>query len=188
MISEMAHDWWMFLVRGLAAIIFGALALIWPSQAWLALVVLFGVFAVIDGIVNVIAGLNFQRYFDRWWAILVEGVVGILVGVFTFIWPNIVSNVLFYFVAAWAVMTGILEIVAAIRIQPFILGEWSMILGGILSILFGILLFVYPAAGLVGLVWAIGLYAILYGVLQIVFSSRLHGLLNVFNSGDLPVM
>jgi len=176
MLAELIHNWWVFLVRGLAAIIFGALALVWPTQAWLALVLVFGAFVALDGILTIIAGIDFKPYFDRWWAILLQGVAGVAIGVLTLLWPRPASQVLFYLVAAWAIITGIFEIVAATHIRLFIFREWTMILTGILSIIFGILLFVYPSPGLIGLVWVIGLYALVYGIMQIIFSARLHGL------------
>ena len=133
MITEMSRNWWLFLLRGLVAIIFGVLAFIQPTQAWLALVVLFGVFALLDGIFTLVAGIDFNRYFDGGWAVVVEGVAGIVIGVLTLIWPNQASQVFYYFIAAWAVITGIFEIVAAAQIRLFVPGDWTMILAGILS-------------------------------------------------------
>jgi len=176
MISQLFRDWWVFFVRGLAAIIFGALALVWPTQAWLALVLVFGAFAVLDGILTIIAGFDFKPYFDRWWAFLLQGVAGLAIGVITFIWPRPASQLLFYLVAAWAVITGIFEIMAATRIRLFIFREWSLISAGVFSILFGILMLLNPGAGLIGLVWLIGIYAIVFGMAQMIFSHHLHGL------------
>ncbi len=176
MITEMSKNWWLFLVRGLAAIAFGVLALIWPAPAWFALVVLFGVFALLDGLFSLVAGIDFLRYFDRGWAVVLEGVMGIVIGILTLIWPGQASQVLFYFVAAWAIGTGIFEIVTALRVRVFIPGEWTMVFAGVLSILCGILMFVFPLAGIVALVWVIGIYAVVYGIMQMVFSARLNGL------------
>jgi uncharacterized membrane protein HdeD (DUF308 family) len=173
------------LLRGLVAIVFGILALIQPTQAWLALVVLFGVFALMDGIFTLIAGIDFNRYFGRGWAVMLEGVAGIIFGLLTLIWLQPASQVLFYLIAAWAVLTGLLEIAVAARIRFFIPGELTMILAGILSILIGILLFVYPAPGLVGLVWAIGIYAIVFGIMLAIFAFRLHGLRNKLKTNSL---
>ncbi len=176
MLVEMSQKWWLFLVRGLVAILCGALAVIWPGQAWLALVTVFGVFMLLDGIFTLFAGIDFLRFFDRGWAMVLEGVVGIVIGAASLIWPGHASQVLLYAIAIWAVVTGIFEIVAAARIRFFIPGEWSMILAGILSIVFGVLLYVFPSAGQAGLVWAISFYTILFGITQIFFSSSLHGL------------
>ncbi len=176
MLTEMSKNWWLFLVRGLVAIAFGVLALIWPAQSWLALVILFGAFALVDGIFTLVTGIQLSKYFDRWWAVVLEGIMGIAAGVLTLIWPGAASHVLFYFVAVWVILTGVLEIMVATRIRFYIPGEWNMILAGVLSILCGILLFVYPGAGVVALVWTIGIFAIVFGIMQIVFSSRLHSL------------
>jgi uncharacterized membrane protein HdeD (DUF308 family) len=166
----------MFAVRGVAAVIFGVLALIWPGQALQALVLVFGAYALVDGIFAVIAGIAAREYFDRWWAVLLEGMVGVVIGLLTFFWPNITALVLVYFIAAWALITGIFEIVAAIQFRRVITGEWMLILGGLLSIVFGILLFVFPGAGAVSLVWVIGIYAIVFGISELIFAFRLRGL------------
>jgi uncharacterized membrane protein HdeD (DUF308 family) len=178
MLERFTNNWWMFAIRGVAAVIFGVLALIWPGQALQALVLVFGAYALVDGIFAVIAGIAARGYFDRWWAVLLEGIVGIVIGLLTFFWPNITALVLVYFIAAWALITGIFEIVAAIQLRRVITGEWMYILGGLLSILFGILLFFFPGAGAVSLVWMIGIYAIFFGISEVVFAFRLRGLKN----------
>ena len=177
MFTQLFRNWWMFAVRGVAAIIFGVLALIWPGQTLQALVLVFGAFALVDGIFAVIVGIASRRYFERWWAVLLEGVAGVVIGLVTFFWPNITGLALLYLIAAWALITGIFEIVAAIQLRRVITGEWMMILGGLLSIIFGVLLFVFPSAGAISLVWVIGIYAIVFGILEIVFAYRLHALL-----------
>jgi uncharacterized membrane protein HdeD (DUF308 family) len=182
MLSMFTRNWWTFALRGLVAVIFGILALIWPEQTVLALVLLFGAFALADGILAVIAGIASHRYFESWWAMLLRGVLGILIGLLTFLWPNTTALVLLYFIAAWAVLTGIFEIVAAIQLRRLIAGEWAMILSGLLSILFGVLLFVFPGAGAVALVWLIGVYAIAFGILLIVLALRLRGLRREFET------
>jgi len=176
MLEKFTHNWWMFAVRGVVAVIFGVLALIWPGQTLQALVLVFGAFALVDGIFAVIAGIAARGYFDRWWAVLLEGMVGIVIGLLTFFWPNITALVLVYFIAAWALITGIFEIVAAIQLRRVITGEWMLILGGLLSIVLGVLLFVFPGAGGVSLVWLVGIYAIVFGISEIIFAFRLRGL------------
>jgi uncharacterized membrane protein HdeD (DUF308 family) len=176
MLEKITQNWWMFAVRGVVAIIFGVLALIWPGQTLQALVLVFGAYALVDGIFAVIAGIAARGYFDRWWAVLLEGVAGVVIGLLTFFWPNITALVLLYFIAAWALITGIFEIVAAIQLRRVITGEWMLILGGLLSILFGILLFVFPGTGAVSLIWLIGIYAIVFGISEIIFAFRLRGL------------
>jgi uncharacterized membrane protein HdeD (DUF308 family) len=163
-------------MRGLLAVVFGVLALIWPGQTILALVLLFGAYALVDGIFSMAAGIAFRQYFERWWAVLLEGIVGIIVGLLAFFWPNTTALFLLYLIAAWALITGILEIVAAIQFRRVITGEWAMILSGLLSIIFGILLFVFPEAGAMSVIWAIGIYAIVFGITEIIFAFRLRGL------------
>jgi len=176
MLEKITRNWWMYAVRGVVAVIFGVVALIWPGQTLQALILVFGAFALVDGIFAMFAGIASYRYFERWWAVLLEGIVGVVIGLLTFFWPNITALVLLYFIAAWALITGIFEIVAAIQFRRVITGEWMMILGGLLSIIFGILLFVFPGAGAMSLVWLIGIYAIVFGISEIIFAFRLRGL------------
>ena len=176
MLEKFTHNWWMFAVRGVAAVIFGVLALIWPGQTLQALVLVFGAYALVDGIFAIFAGIASYRYFDRWWAVLLEGVVGVVIGLLTFFWPGITALVLLYFIAAWALITGIFEIVAAIQLRRVITGEWMLILGGLLSIVFSVLLVVFPGAGAVSVIWMIGIYAVIFGISEIIFAFRLRGL------------
>ena len=139
-------------------------------------------FALVDGIFAMFAGIASHRYFERWWAVLLEGVAGVVIGLLTFFWPNITALALLYFIAAWALITGIFEIVAAIQLRRVITGEWMLILGGLLSILFGVLLFVFPVAGAVSMIWMIGIYAIVFGISEIIFAFRLRGLRREFET------
>lgn len=173
MLTMLARNWWMFALRGAIAIIFGILALIWPALTLLTLVTLFGAFTLVDGIFAVISGITSYGKNERWWAVLINGIIGILIGLITFIWPGMTAIVLVYFIAAWAVVTGILEIVAAIQLRRVITGEWVMILAGAASIIFGILLAIFPGAGALSLVWMIGIYAVFLGILLIVLAFRL---------------
>ena len=166
----------MFALRGLVAVIFGILAFTRPEQALQALVLFFGAYALVDGTLAVFAGIASHRYFERWWAVLLEGVAGVVIGLLTFFWPNLTALVLVYFIAAWALITGIFEIVAAIQLRRVITGEWMLILGGLLSILFGVLLFVFPVAGAVSVIWVIGIYAVVFGISEIILAFRLRGL------------
>jgi len=176
MLKQLFRHWWLFVVRGVLAIAFGIVALIWPGPTTYVLVLLFGAFALVDGIFAAAAGITFHKYFERWWAVLLEGLAGILLGILTFFWPGITALALLFFIAAWAVITGIFEILAAIQFRRVIPGEWAMILTGLFSITFGILLFVFPAVGALGLVWLIGIYAIANGIVQIIFAFRLRGI------------
>jgi uncharacterized membrane protein HdeD (DUF308 family) len=177
MLTKLFHNWWLFGVRGVVAIIFGIMALVWPESMKVALVLLFGAFVLIDGCFAVATSIATRKYFERWWALLLEGLVGIVIGLMAFFQTDITALVLLYYIAAWAILTGIFEIVAAIQFRHVIPGEWTYILNGIFSVILGILLFVFPDTGLVSLVWAIGIYAIIDGILEIVLAFRMHSLL-----------
>jgi len=180
MLEKITHNWWLYAVRGLVAVIFGILAFTQPQQALQALVLMFGAFALVDGTFAVFAGIASHRYFERWWAVLLEGVAGVVIGLLTFFWPNITALALLYFIGAWALITGIFEIVAAIQLRRVITGEWMLILGGLLSIVFSVVLFVFPAAGAVSVIWMIGIYAVFFGISEMIFAFRLHGLRREF--------
>lgn len=176
--TKLSRDWWHFVVRGVLTIVFGIVALIWPDVTKLALVLLFGAFVLTDGVFTVATAIAVREDFKRWWALLLEGLTGIVIAAITFLWPNITGLALVYFIAVWAILTGIFEIAAAFEFRNLIPGEWATFLMGLLSILFGILLFVYPSAGALGIVWAIGFYAIFFGIVEIVLAFRLRGLAN----------
>ena len=162
------HYWWVLALRGLLAVLFGLAALVLPGLTLLVLVLLFGAYALVDGVIAVIVSLQERRVFARWWVLLVEGLTGIAAGVLTFVWPAITALVLLYLIAAWAIVTGILEIVIAFSGRLPVAQEWTLALAGILSVLLGVLLAIRPGAGLLSLVWLIGIYAIVFGVLLIV--------------------
>jgi uncharacterized membrane protein HdeD (DUF308 family) len=177
MLDTLTRNWWVVALRGAAAVLFGLLALIWPSITLLALVVLFGAYAAVDGLF-VLGSAIFGRGADgrsRAW-LVVEGIAGIAIGVVTFIWPGVTTLVLLALIAAWALVTGVLEIVAAVRLRREISGEWLLALGGALSVVFGILLLVWPATGALALVLIIGAYALVFGIVLIVLALRLRRL------------
>jgi uncharacterized membrane protein HdeD (DUF308 family) len=175
MTTQLARNWWILLLRGLAALLFGVLALFSPLITATVLVLFFGAYALVDGIFAVYASLTHRAEHDRWWVLLLEGLVGIAVGILTFAYPGVTVLVLLYFIAAWAFLTGILEIVAAIRLRRELEGEWLLVFSGILSVLFGILVVIFPMFGAVAVVWLIALYAILFGMLLITLGLRVRG-------------
>jgi uncharacterized membrane protein HdeD (DUF308 family) len=173
MLETLTRYWWAVLLRGVIAVLFGLAALIWPDITLLALVILFGAYALVDGIINlgtaIFGGPNVSR---RGWLVF-EGIAGVILGVLTFAWPDITALVLLWVIAAWALVTGVLEIVAAVRLRREIQGEWMLAIGGALSVLFGILLAVWPAAGALTVVILIGIYAIVFGGALIGLGLRL---------------
>ncbi len=160
--------WWVLALRGLAAVLFGLIALIFPGIALLALVYIFAAYALIDGITAVFVSLQERGIASHWVALLVEGIVSVIIGVIAFVWPGITALVLLYLVATWAIITGIMEISAAFMRRIPVAQEWALGLAGVLSIIFGIILFVRPGAGLLTILWLVGIYAIVFGVLLIV--------------------
>ncbi|MCA9953386.1 MAG: HdeD family acid-resistance protein [Ardenticatenaceae bacterium] len=173
MLRSLSRYWWLLALRGAAAVIFGILAFIWPGLTLGALVILFGVYVLIDGVASLVAGFSHREENGRWWVTALEGVVGILAGVLTLVYPGITAVLLLYFIAAWAIITGVLELVAAIRLREEIDGEWALGLSGLISIFLGVGLIVFPSAGALALVWMIGTYAILFGGLLIYLAFKL---------------
>lgn len=159
-------------MRGLCAIVFGVLTLLWPGLSLLTLVLLYGVFALFDGGLAIGAALMGGTPSPRWWLALV-GVLGIAAGAVTLVWPGITGIVLLYFIAGWAIAAGVFEIVGAFRLRKEIEGEWWLIAIGVLSALFGVLILMFPGAGALGIAFAIGWFAIVYGVLLVGLSLRL---------------
>lgn len=167
----LAQNWWTLALRGLAAVIFGILAYIWPDVTFTVLVLLFGAYALWDGVFALIGAFRTQG--ERRWMLVLEGLVGIAAGLVTFFWPGAATLAILTIIAAWAIITGIFEIIAAIRLREEIEGEWFLLLSGLLSVLFGIALAIWPAAGLVAVTWMIGAYAIIFGILLIGLGFRL---------------
>ena len=169
----LTRNWWALALRGLAAVLFGILAFAWPGITLLVLVIFFGAYMLVDGIFAIVAAVRAAGEEARWWLLLLEGVLGVVVGLVAFFWPGLTALALLYLVAAWAIVTGIMEIAAAIRLRREVVGEWALILGGAFSVLFGVLLVLIPArAGLLSLTWLIGAYAVVFGVLQVILAFR----------------
>jgi uncharacterized membrane protein HdeD (DUF308 family) len=173
MVETLSRYWWAVALRGAAALIFGVVALIWPHITLLVLVALFGVYALVDGVSALASAFGGRgRAGSRGW-LIVEGIVGILAGIFAFAWPGVTTLVLLWFIGFWAIVTGVIEIMEAVRLRREIRGEWLLILAGALSVLFGILLFALPATGALALVFLIGWYAIVFGVTYLALGFRL---------------
>jgi uncharacterized membrane protein HdeD (DUF308 family) len=173
MLAILARNWWALALRGLAAVAFGVMVFIWPGITLLTLILWFGAYALIDGIFAIIAAVQAAGRQQRWGAMLVEGVIGIVVGGLAFLWPSITVLALLYLIATWSILTGIFEIAAAVRLRREIAGEWLLGLGGVASICFGLLLVVLPGAGALAILWIIGGYALTFGVLLLLLAFRL---------------
>jgi uncharacterized membrane protein HdeD (DUF308 family) len=174
LLRVLAENWWLLLLRGIAAIAFGILAFAWPGLTLLTLTFLWGAYALSDGIFALWAALS-GRGSDmapRWW-LAVVGIASILSGLLAFLWPGITALVLLTFIASWAIIIGALQIWGAIQLRKEIEGEWLLVLSGLLSIAFGVILIAQPGAGALALVWIIGWFALLAGCIYIALAFRL---------------
>lgn len=172
MLYSLAESWWALVLRGVAVVLFGILAVLLPGVAVLALVFAFGAYALADGVLALVAGI---RGSGRRWVLLVEGLVGIVAGLLALVLPGVTIEVLLYLIAAWTVIIGLLEILAAIWLRREIEGEWTLILGGILSVIVGVGLAVLPRLILLPVVWVVGVYALIFGVALIAAALRVRG-------------
>jgi uncharacterized membrane protein HdeD (DUF308 family) len=176
MLEPLSRYWWVLLMRGVFALLFGLLAIIWPEITVLVLVLLFGAYVLVDGLSALASAFVGGRSAGRRTWLIVEGVLGVLFGLVTLIWPDVTTLVLLWLIAAWALVTGFVEILLAVRLRQEIRGEWLLGLSGALSILFGLLLAFWPATGAVALVVLIGVFAVIYGIVLIALSLRLRTL------------
>lgn len=172
LVRTLAKNWWMLLLRGICAILFGILAFVWPAMTLVTLILLYGAFAFVDGIFALIAAIAGGAAAPRWWLAIV-GLLGIAAGLATWFWPGLTALVLLYFIAAWSIATGVMQIVGAIQLRKEIDNEWLLIAAGVISVLFGGLLFARPGAGAIAVLFIIGVYALLYGVLLVFLALRL---------------
>lgn len=174
MMSALTERWWTLVLRGIAAIAFGVLAFVVPEGSLYALVIIWGVFAIINGGFALLLAGQRGRAGLSWGWMFFEGIVGIGAGILTFIWPGITAQALLIVIALWAILSGSAEIAAAIRLRHVISDEWLLAASGVLSIAFGVLMFASPESGALALVWMIGVYAVAFGVLLIVLGVRLN--------------
>lgn len=171
--TMLSRNWWAVALRGVAAIIFGLLTFVLPGITLAAMVLLFGAYALVDGLFAIIASARGQEEKGPWWALVIEGLLSIAAGIVTFMWPGLTMLVLLYVIGAWAIITGVLEIVAALRLRRHIRGEFWLGLSGVLSVAFGVLLYLAPAAGALALVWWTGAYALVFGAFLLGLAWRL---------------
>lgn len=169
----LGRNWWTLALRGAIAILFGLLLFFFPGITLATAIFLFGLFALLGGILVVIAAIKDRQEYDRWWLLLSQGLIGIGIGLLTLFWPTAVTLIVLYVIAAWAILSGILEIVAAIQLRRAIDNEWLLGLAGVLSVIFGLILVFWPVAGILAILWVIGIYAIIFGVLLLLLALRL---------------
>ena len=177
MLGLVARDWWVFAIRGIAALVFGVLAFIWPETTLTVLVFLFGAYVLVDGVSLLVALARGDKVARRHsWAVGIMGVLGIVAGVVTFMAPGLTALSLLYLVAFWAIATGTFQVIAAIQLRREIDNEFWMGLGGVATIVFGVLLVASPGAGLLSLVWLVGIWSVVFGVSSLGLAYRLHGI------------
>jgi uncharacterized membrane protein HdeD (DUF308 family) len=172
MAQVLIGNWWALAIRGVFAIIFAVIAFLWPGITAAALVLLFGAYALVDGVFALIAALRAARHHGRSGPLLLEGILDLVIAAIVFFWPVEALIAIVYFIAIWAVISGIALIAAGIALIR-IAGEWLLVLSGIISLLLGIILFVQPGTGVIALSWWLGIYALLFGISLIGAAFRL---------------
>ena len=175
-VNTLARNWWAVLLRGVAAILFGLITFVAPGISLAALVLLFGAYAFVDGVLAIASALGRRGAEERWWVLLLQGIVSIIAALVTVFWPGVTALALLFVIAAWAILTGVLQVVVAIRLRKAITGEWLLALGGIASIVFGVLVLLFPGAGALAVVLWIGAYALVFGSLLTALALRLRSL------------
>ena len=176
LLEDLSNNWWVILLRGIIGVIFGVIAFASPGATLLALVFVWGAYAIIDGGFALYMTYLAARQQLRWWPYLLEGLVGIGAGVVAFVSPGITALALVYLIAAWAIITGIVEIIAAVDLRKLIPNEWLLGLAGVFSIVFGVLVAMQPDAGALVVVWTIGAYALVFGITLIALAFRVRSL------------
>ena len=176
MIETLKRHWWVPVIRGIAAIVFGIIAFTHPVMAIATLVLFFGAWVLIDGIFRIVGAIGHRASDPDWGWHLVIGIIGIIVGLLTFHAPQVTALALVIYIAAWALMIGASEIVMAVKLRHEIKGEWFLILMGLASIVFAVLLLWNPVAGAAAVIWLIAWYAVVLGILSIFFGFRLKAL------------
>jgi uncharacterized membrane protein HdeD (DUF308 family) len=164
------------MLRGLVAILFGIAAFIWPEITLTALVLLYGAYALVDGLFSAVAALAGRAAVRRWWVLLLQGLAGVAVGLLAFVWPEITALALIFLIAARAIVVGLLEFLLAVWLRKEIQTEWLLALSGVASLIFGLALAIAPGAGAMALLWLIAAFAVLIGVLSIIWAFRLRRL------------
>lgn len=172
----MARNWWILLLRGVAAILFGISAFVWPGLTLSVLVILLGAYLLFDGVIGTIDAIRYREDKDNWVFWLLDGIIGIIAGGLMLFLPGASALVLLILIASWAIVGGVLRIIVAFQLRKKIDGEWLMAASGVLSILFGILLIAVPNAGLVSIAWLIGFWALILGVVFVMLAFRLRKL------------
>ncbi|HWY49872.1 MAG TPA: HdeD family acid-resistance protein [Chthoniobacterales bacterium] len=173
MVHTLKLNWWLLALRGLVAVLFGVLAFMWPGATLITLVWLFGAFALVNGILSLVLAAKTPKGYPKVGSLILGGLLGVLAGLLAFVMPGITALGLLILIAAWAIATGVMELVAAVRLRKTINNEWLLVLAGIASIVFGVLLLFQPGAGALALIWLIGAWAVVFGILLMILAFRM---------------
>jgi uncharacterized membrane protein HdeD (DUF308 family) len=168
MLALLSKYWWVLVVRGVMAVALGVFAFVWPLQTIAALVLVFGATALADGAFAIAASIAGHSITPYWWVLLLQGLLGVGVGVLTLFNPAITAAALLVYIAAWAIGMGVLQVIAAVRLRREITGEWWIALAGVAGIAFGVLLMRNPAEGALAVLWLIGSFALVWGVMLMI--------------------
>ena len=174
MLEAMARNWWALLIRGIAAILFGFAVLLFPNVSLVLLITFLAAYLFVDGIFALIAAFQ-SRNHNRWWLLALEGALGVLAGIAAFLFPAAAVLTVFYIVVFWAIITGVIEIISAIELRKQIKNEWMLILSGVVSVIFGGVLLIFPGEGILTLLWLLGVLALAFGVMMVILAFRVHG-------------
>lgn len=174
MIDDYLGHWWVLTLRGVLALIFGIMAVAWPGITLVVLAIVFGAYAIVDGVLAAVAATRAAK--GQRAPLILLAIAGLLFGIMCVVWPGLTVLVIALLIGIWAIVTGVMDIVTAIRMRKEIRGEWLHVLAGALSVLFGLLVLAWPATGALTIALIIGIYAILAGIALIVLSFRVRRL------------
>lgn len=184
--AHIGKQWWLVALRGVIAIIFGLLAFFYPGVTLVVLLAFFGAYMFVDGIFALVQAIRFRHQRQQWPSLLLEGILGIVAGLITYFYPGITALVWVFTIAAWAIVTGGLEIYAAIKLRQYVPGEIFLAISGIVSILLGIGFAILPRAGLLAAIWITGAYAIIFGLMLLSLAFRLRPMGTGMPTGAVP--
>lgn len=168
----LSRTWWVLMLRGVLAIIFGVLVWSQPEISIALLILFFGAYLIVDGVLGAYSSITGRKDHDDWWVLLIWSLLSVGIGILTFVAPGVTAVALLFYIIIWAVATGVLQVVAGIRLRKEIKGEWFLILGGIISVAFGVFLMAQPAAGALAMAWLIAIYAILFGAILVALAFK----------------
>ncbi len=178
MLETLKGGWWLLVLRGIAALLFGILAFVWPGLTAQVLVLLFGAYSLVNGIITLSLAIQAAKGTPGTGTLVLLGLIGIAAGIVTFFYPGITAISLLAVIAAWAILTGIFEVVVAIKLRKQVSNEWILIVSGVLSVVFGVLVIAMPNAGALSIIWLIGIYAILFGIMMLTLAFKLKGMVS----------